>query len=211
MVMVMEPPTEKQHRVFEFFQTCALDGRPGPTMREICQEFGFRSPRSATDHVNALIRKGLLERSRGRSARSVRLKDIPASAGIPLLGNIRAGLPEDAVELHTKTLPLSPKMFGISDASKAFALIVQGDSMEGCHLLDGDTVILETKSDAVSGNIVAAVIDGQCTLKTFLRSGSKVWLRAENPRYPDLIPADQLKIQGIVRAVLRLTVAKLRP
>jgi len=209
-IAVMEPPTEKQQRVFEFFQTCALDGRPMPTMREICQEFGFRSPRSASDHVNALVRKGLLERRRGRMARSVRLKN-PSTAGIPLIGSIPAGLPEDTVELHSTTLPLPAKMFGISDTSKAFALTVRGDSMEGCHLLDGDTVILENRADAVSGNIVAAVIDGQCTLKTFLRSGSRVWLRAENPRYPDLIPADRLKIRGVVRAVLRMTVPRLRP
>ena len=205
----MESPTEKQQRVFEFFKECVEDGRPTPTIREICRKFGYKSPRSASDHVNALVRKGLLERRRGRLARGVQVKG-KSTVGIPLLGSIRAGLPEDAIEFPSEILPISAKMFGISDEKRAFALKVRGDSMQGCHLLDGDTVVLETKVDAASGNIVAAVIDGQCTLKTFLRSGPKAWLRAENPDYPDLIPADHLKIQGVVRAVLRLAVPKLR-
>lgn len=206
----MEPPTKKQQEVFEFFQTCALDGRPTPTIREICQEFGFRSPRSAADHVNALIRKGLLEPRRGRKARSVRLKHSPTK-GIPLLGSIPAGLPEDMIEFPATILPLSANMFGISDATKAFALTVRGDSMEGCHLLDGDTVILEIGVEAASGSVVAAIIDGQCTLKTFLRNGTKTWLRAENPKYPDLLPAEGLKIQGVLRGVLRTSVSRLKP
>ena len=179
-----------------------------PTIREVCQKFGYRSPRSASDHVDALIRKGLLERGRGRLARGVQLK-TPATEGIPLIGSIIAGLPEDSVEIPAVVLPLPAKMFGISDRSKAFALTVRGDSMEGCHLLDGDTAILESTSEATSGSVVAAVIDGQSTLKTYLRRGTRVWLRAENPRYPDLIPADQLTIQGVVRAVIRFTVPKL--
>lgn len=82
--------------------------------------------------------------------------------------------------------------------------------MEGCHLLDGDTVILEIDAELRSGSVVAAVIDGQCTLKTFLRNGKETWLRAENPRYPDLIPTEGLTIQGVVRGVLRTTISRVR-
>lgn len=205
----MEPPTKKQQEVFEFFQTCALVGNPAPSIREICQEFGFRSPRSAADHVNALVRKGLLEQTRERRARNVRLKH-PPSIGIPLLGSIPAGFPEVASEHALAKLPLPAKLFGISDPAKAFALIVRGDSMEKCYMLHGDTVILESGVEAITGSVVAAVIDAQCTLKTFLRDGTKTWLRAENPRYPDLLPAEGLHIQGVVRGVLRTTVSRQR-
>jgi repressor LexA len=75
--------------------------------------------------------------------------------------------------------------------------------MVGRQIFDGDIVLLEQETSPHDGDIVAALIDNESTLKTFVRKGSKVWLRAENPRYPDLVPALDLQIQGVARAVIR--------
>jgi repressor LexA len=75
--------------------------------------------------------------------------------------------------------------------------------MIGCQISDGDIVILDHGLTPRNGDVVAALIDNESTLKTFVQKGSKAWLRAENPRYPDLIPALDLQIQGVARAVIR--------
>jgi repressor LexA len=82
-------------------------------------------------------------------------------------------------------------------------LRVTGDSMIGRHILDGDFVVLEHGPEPRTGQIVAALIDGASTLKTFVLKGGKPYLRAENPKYPDLIPAQELMIQGVVKALIR--------
>ena len=74
--------------------------------------------------------------------------------------------------------------------------------MVGAHILDGDLVVLELKPPA-HGNVVAALIDGDSTLKTFLMQNGHPFLRAENPKYPDLIPAQELVIQGVMAALIR--------
>jgi repressor LexA len=80
---------------------------------------------------------------------------------------------------------------------------VAGDSMMGRHILDGDIVVLEHGPEPRHGDIVAALIDGESTLKTFLRKSGKPYLKAENPKYPDLIPAQELMIQGVFKALIR--------
>lgn len=91
---------------------------------------------------------------------------------------------------------------GIPKNARTFALKVRGDSMIGAHILDGDIVILELKLPS-HGRVVAALIDGESTLKTFLVRAGKPYLRAENPNYPNLIPAQELVIQGVMVALLR--------
>jgi repressor LexA len=75
--------------------------------------------------------------------------------------------------------------------------------MIGRHIVDGDIVVLEHGPEPRPGDVVAALIDGESTLKTFLRRNGKPYLKAENPKYPDLIPAQELMIQGIFRALIR--------
>jgi len=92
---------------------------------------------------------------------------------------------------------------GYKPTRNAFALRVTGDSMTGRHILDGDFVILEHGPEPRQGQIVAAFIDGASTLKTFVVKGGKPYLKAANPKYPDLIPAQELMIQGVVKALIR--------
>ena len=93
---------------------------------------------------------------------------------------------------------------GISPNARTFALRVRGDSMVGAHILDGDTIVLEMKT-AHDGAVVAALVDGESTLKRYFVRRGAPYLKAENPKYPDVIPARELVIQGVVVAVFRRT------
>ena len=92
---------------------------------------------------------------------------------------------------------------GIRPTSRTFALRVSGDSMIGKHIVDGDVVVVEHGREPRTGDVVAALIDGQSTLKTYLLQRGRPFLRAENPKYRDLIPADELVIQGVMVALIR--------
>lgn len=183
-----------------FLQERDENGEPPPTYREICERFRYKSTKAAADVVAALERKGLVKREKGR-ARGIRL--LQANVGVPLLGRISAGLPQEVLEDTDRRLAIDPTFYGIRDRSKAFALRVSGDSMIGRQIFDGDIVLLEQYARPENGDVVAALLDNESTLKTFLGTGSTVWLRAENPKYPDLIPATDLQIQGVGRAVIR--------
>jgi len=193
--------TNSQRRVLDFVESRVLSGESPPTYREICQRLGYRSPKAAADHVAALERKGYLIRRKGH-ARAIRLTGY--SLGVPVLGRIAAGYPVDApseVETH---LSIDPTAFGIRDRSKGFALRVRGDSMTGRQIFDGDIVLFEQEQSPQNGDIVAAIIDNESTLKTFVRKNGTSWLQAENPLYPALVPIMGLTIQGVARAVVRL-------
>ncbi len=197
MLAGLTPP---QQRVLDFIAARVARGENAPTYREICKTLGYRSPKGAADHVAALERKGYVIRERGQ-ARGIRLTS--KSSGVPLLGRISAGYPSDSpLELEAR-LPIDPTVFGIRDRSKAFALRVRGDSMTGRQILDGDIVLVEQEQSPRNGEIVAAIIDNESTLKTLVRRNGETWLRAENPLYPDLVPAIGLSIQGVARAVIR--------
>ncbi|MBK8092515.1 MAG: repressor LexA [Verrucomicrobiaceae bacterium] len=194
------PLTEMQSGILRFVEERLDVGASAPTCREICERFEFSSPKAATDHLAALERKGYISRDR-KQARGIHL--LHRSDEIPVLGQVPAGLPSSTNEELTGYVGFGPENFGIHDRKQAFALTVKGDSMEGCHIFDGDVVLVERGVEPHNQSIVAALIDNETTLKTFLRRGNKVWLRAENPRYPDLIPGWDLQIQGVARAVIR--------
>ena len=192
--------TPAQQRVLDFVETRVARGENAPTYREICKSLGYRSPKAAADHLAALERKGYVILERGR-ARGIKL--TRKSSGVPLLGRIAAGFPSDSPSELESRLPIDPTAFGIRDRSKAFALRVRGDSMTGRQILDGDVVLVEQEQSPRNGEIVAAIIDNESTLKTLIRRKGETWLRAENPLYPDLIPTIGLSIQGVARAVIR--------
>ena len=153
------------------------------------------------DHITALERKGYLVRQK-KHARGIEL--TTAYSGIPLLGRIAAGHPTDASSEVETRLPIDPTAFGIRDRSRVFALRVCGDSMTGRQIFDGDLVVVDQERSPRNGDIVAALIDNESTLKTLVRKNGATWLRAENPVYPALIPIVGLTIQGVARAVIRV-------
>lgn len=203
----MESLTDTQRRVFEFVRAKVVGGEPAPTIREVTSAFGWRSKRAAVCHLEAIVRKGWLLSEPGK-ARSLRLppgKGRPVSEvlEIPLLGSIPAGLASERNEESGECFPVTVESIGFKPTRNTFALRVSGDSMIGRHICDGDIVVLEHGPDPRPGQIVAALIDRKNTLKTFLVVKGRPFLKAENPKYPDLIPSEELVIQGVFRALIR--------
>jgi repressor LexA len=203
----MEGLTEVQREVFEFVQQKLAGGESAPTTREIAAHFGWAAKRAAECHIQALIRKSFLENEPGK-ARSLRLKNWAQTAArqvfnIPIFGSIPAGFEREREQESDECIPVTVDSIGFKPTRNTFALRVRGDSMIGKHICDGDIVVLEHGPDPRHGQIVAALIDRKSTLKTFLLKGGKPFLKAENPKFPDLIPSEELMIQGVFRALIR--------
>ena len=121
---------------------------------------------------------------------------------IPIYGNIAAGMAQDVEQERQGCISIDITALGIPRNARTFALKVRGESMIDAHICNGDTVILEFREPR-KGDIVAALIDGETTLKRYLVNHGKPFLRAENADYPDLLPARELIIQGVLVALLR--------
>ena len=199
--------TPTQRRVFEFVRDRLLHEHAAPTLREIAEEFGYHSKRAAECHLEALIRKGWLTAEPGK-ARSLRIGPAGGPArgrivDIPLFGSIPAGFGRDREQEAEGCVSVDIDSVGIKPTRNTFALRVVGDSMIGRHILDGDIVVLEHGPDPRPGQVVAALIDRKSTLKTFVLKNGRPFLKAENPKYPDLLPSEELMIQGVLRALIR--------
>jgi repressor LexA len=195
--------TDGQKNVLDFIQREQREKGITPSTREIQNHFGFASQTSVMQYLAALERKGFLDRHPRKAralitpAMKVRITDIP------IYGQIPAGmssLTEQSIEGHVS---LDAYSANVTKNRGRFALRVRGDSMIGAHILDGDVVILEDSKEVHKGDIVAALIDGETTLKRYVVEHGRPCLKAENPRYPDLIPARELKIQGVMVSMVR--------
>ncbi|MEP6698504.1 MAG: transcriptional repressor LexA [Verrucomicrobiota bacterium] len=195
--------TERQKDVLHFIQNEQRGKGITPSTREIQRHFGFASQTSVMQYIDALERKGFLDRH-ARKARAlitpiqkVRITDIP------IYGQIPAGmatLTEQTVEGHVS---LDARSVNASKNGRTFALRVRGDSMIDAHILDGDIIILEDRKEVQTGDIVAALIDGETTLKRYVMEHGRPYLKAENPLYPNLVPARELRIQGVMVSLVR--------
>jgi repressor LexA len=195
--------TDGQKNVLDFIQREQREKGITPSTREIQNHFGFASQTSVMQYLAALERKGFLDRYPRKAralitpAMKVRITDIP------IYGQIPAGmssLTEQSIEGHVS---LDAYSANVTKNRSRFALRVRGDSMIGAHILDGDIVILEDSKEVHNGDIVAALIDGETALKRYVVEHGRLYLKAENPRYPDLIPARELKIQGVMVSLVR--------
>lgn len=199
--------TRAQQQVLDFIQSEAEAGRPAPTLREIAVQFGFRAHRAAACHLAALKKKGAITFAAGK-ARSLRVtspleKWRRRIVDIPLYGSIPAGLPQAREQNAEGCVSVDVASLGYKPTRNAFALRVIGNSMIGKCILDGDFVVMEHGPEPRNGQVVAALIDGASTLKTFVLKNGRPYLKAENPNYPDLIPAQELMIQGVFKALIR--------
>jgi len=205
--MPMLELTKRQREVLNYIEvTRARDGN-SPTLREIAGYFGFRSPKAAADHVTALQRKGVLS-STARKARAIRVispweKMLQPIVHVPVFGSIPAGYAEEREQEPEGCISVDVETLGVRPTAKTFALRVHGDSMIGKGIIDGDHAVIEGGRTARHGDVVAALIDNESTLKTFLMEKGRPVLRAENPRYPKLIPIHELVVQGVMVALIR--------
>jgi repressor LexA len=203
----MDDLTQRQNEILEFLRTHEREQGTVPSLREIARSFGFRSMTAAADHIRALRQKGYLAHQ-PRRARSHRVLSPLDSlrrplVDIPFFGSIAAGRAEAREQDADECVSIDTGSLGIPASAQLFALRVRGDSMIGRHILDGDTAIIQRGPQPRPGDMVVALIDGESTLKTFVREHGSAFLRAENPRYLDLIPANELIIQGIVVGLIR--------
>ena len=199
--------TAKQRALADFIESHRQRHGSAPTYQEIADHFGFRSINTVTGHLRLLRQKGCLTSETGK-ARSLRVISPLAMlrsriVDIPLFGSIPAGPPQTREQDAEGCISVDVETVGYKPTRNAFALRVMGDSMIGRHILDGDFVVLEHGPEPSNGQVVAALIDGASTLKTFVLKGGKPFLKAENPKYPNLIPAQELMIQGVVKALIR--------
>jgi repressor LexA len=203
----MKGLTRKQRQILDFIEKWHRTEGTTPTFREIADKFGFRSLNSVTEHVRLLRQKGVLAADHGK-ARSLRVISPLAKlrgqiVDIPVFGAIPAGLPQTREQEAEGCVSVDIESIGFKPTRNSFALRVTGDSMIGRYILAGDLVILEHGPEPYNGQVVAALIDGESTLKTFVLKGGKPYLRAENPKYPHIIPAQELMIQGVFKALIR--------
>lgn len=209
----MEPLTYRQQEVLGFLQCYMREQGTWPSFREIESHFGFKSTNAVMGHLKALERKGYISRVPGQ-ARTFRItldlneEKRPEGAGdvvdIPVYGAIAAGYAETMeAGAEIGRIQIDAASAGIRKARRSFALRVRGESMVDAGIYDGDTVIVE-QSPPKDGDIVAALIDGETTLKRFInKQGCSPYLKAENKAFPALFPVTELLIQGVVKALVR--------
>ncbi len=217
--------TPRQLEIVNFVRDSIEREGTAPSQREIMEHFGFRSPSTVADHLALIEKKGALVRG-GPRARNLRLPHgsvskrtsaAPrrASAGngprimeIPLYGSIPAGLPSGQEQQNDRCISIDADMIQLPRNARTFALEVRGDSMIKAGIYDRDIVIMEL-AEPRNRDIVAALIDGETTLKRYVVNRGQPFLQAENDAYPDLIPARELVIQGVFRALVRINRARL--
>ncbi|MCE0482723.1 MAG: transcriptional repressor LexA [Methylacidiphilales bacterium] len=196
--------SNSQQLVLDFVEQYQGEHQRPPTIREIQDHCGFKSPRAVSYILEKLEEARLIIRqAHSRGIQLTKPRVTAAGVQLPLFASIPAGLPDqfDGSEA-SETLRFIPTTLGISNPNRAFAVRVRGDSMIDAGIFSGDIVVLEQK-EARPGDIVAALIDGENTLKRLVKNNGRVYLKAENPDYPDLSPVEKLDIQGVVVSVLR--------
>jgi repressor LexA len=175
-----------------------------PSTREIQEHFGFASQTAAVSHLRALEKKGVIIK-KDRKARSLMFADAAERepiADVPIYGAIPAGYSDDTTPEADGTLSVDVRSMGLDERTKAYALKVRGESMIDAHIMDGDHVVLENREPR-DQDVVAALIDGETTLKRYVANGRKPYLKAENPDFPDLLPVQELMIQGVMVGLVR--------
>jgi repressor LexA len=205
--------TARQRRILDYIRdTVDRRGYP-PTVREIGEAVGLVSPSSVAYQMGVLQRKGYLRKDPNRP-RAVDVRPMselevddeeavraarPAPAFVPVLGRIAAGGPILAEQSVEAVFPLPREIVG---EGTLFLLQVKGDSMLDAAICDGDWVVVRQQPNATNGEIVAAMIDGEATVKTYRFRDGHIWLVPHNPAF-EPIPGDDATIMGKVVAVLR--------
>ena len=198
----MECLTSRQQEVLDFIDREVHTRGCPPTLRELAGHFGWKSDNSARQHLRLLAKKGALSTEGGLS-RNIRLTPThPEPRYVPILGQVAAGLPIEAIENREGEVSVDPDMFPEEDL---FALKVKGDSMIGIGVHEGDTALIRKQDHAGHGEVVVAMLNGEATIKRFINRGRGHLLQAENEYYDDIPvrPDDDFAILGILTGIVR--------
>ena len=218
--------TNRQRAILEMIRRTVDERGYPPSVREIGEGVGLTSPSSVAHQLQALERLGYLRRDpnrpralvvadpaqatgsppmdagqagRGRATGRAEASNASEVVDIPLIGRIAAGGPVLAEQRTEAVFGLPRELVGHGEL---FLLTVTGDSMVDAAICDGDWVVVRQQSTAENGDIVAALLDGEATVKTFKRSDGHVWLMPHNPQYAPIL-GDQATVMGKVVSVLR--------
>jgi repressor LexA len=181
-----------QKSVAAFFR----ENRRMPSFSEMVGLLGVKSKSVVNFWINKLINAQILSKDE-----KGRLKFRKSSFAIPLAGSIQAGFPSPEEEALCDVMSMDEYLITKPDAS--FLLQVSGDSMIGEGIMEGDLVIVEKGKQPRNGDVVIAEVDGEWTMKYFKKQGKQVYLEAANPKYPIIKPKTELRLGGVVTAVIR--------
>lgn len=172
------------------------ENRRMPSYEEMLELLDVRSKNAVHRWVEKLVNAGFLKKNlKGR----ISLSQNPFA--VPFVGIVQAGFPSPAEEELCDTISFNEYL--ITRPESSFILEVTGDSMEGAGILPGDLVIVEKGLEPRAGDIVLAEVDGEWTMKYFRRQGRAVVLEAANPKYPAIKPKSEMRLGGIISAVIR--------
>ena len=194
------PLTPRQRTIRDYISSVTRENGVPPSQREIAAHFKITAG-GLQKQIKALETKGVLRRPSDRAARGLQVvggQEIAGQVRLPVLGQVRAGAPVEAIENVEKHLLLDQTLAKGAD----FVLRVTGDSMAP-DILDGDLVLVRQAADADSGaSVVAHIGDAEATVKRLRKANGQVWLEAVNPEYPP-IRSRSLKVIGRVVGLLR--------
>ena len=201
-----EPLTKIERRILNYLVDYLKEHTYQPSIREIGKRFSIKSTKTVSEHLQSLADKGHIERDASRS-RGVRIQGLnlfPEVASVPCYGRISAGVPALMSEDITERFDLDRKLAPSADS---FVLCVKGDSMEAMGIFDGDMVVVEPvdAGDLENGEIVAARLGGEATVKRYFARDGKVVLEPANPGYaPTLVHEyDDFAVLGRVSGLFR--------
>jgi repressor LexA len=192
--------TDRQREIYEFIRERIERRGYGPTVREIGEGFGIKSPNGVMCHLKALEKKGLIIREE-HAARAIQLVDHrPASGGLPLLGTVAAGAPVAAIAADDRI-----EFTDLFGGPNRFVLRVKGNSMIENHIEDGDYVVIKQQANAENGERVVAMIDNEVTLKRFFKEKEHIRLEPANGTMAPIIvdSSKDAKVLGILVGVMR--------
>lgn len=178
--------TPRQKSVLEYILHFQQEHCMAPTVREIGAHFGLSAPAGIHRILNVLKEKGYLLADKGKK-RSWRFSRGMSGFGIPVVGDIAAGLPVEAVENFEEELAISPEVFG---SGRYFAVRVRGDSMIDAHIMDGDLAVIRSQQRVENGEIAAVMIKDlltEVTLKILHRTRAALYLEPANPAYETMV------------------------
>ena len=199
----MPKKTQMTDRIYEYLQTVIPQQGYAPSVREICQAVGLKSPSTVHFHLKRLQEQGLIEKGDGKG-RAIVLTgpqdrdDAPRGDKIPILGDVAAGAPILAQECIDDYLTFDCG----GRAAEFFALRVRGESMLNAGILPGDLVVVRRQPTAVNGEIVVALLGDEATVKRLKRQNGEIWLLPENDAYQP-IDGREAQVLGKVTAVVR--------
>lgn len=214
-----EPPatpkvSARQRRVLDYLLDRQARGEVAPTTREIQHALGIASQNSVMQFLRTMERKGLVHTLPGKARGVIALIPSPPPVtkqgdirslfiDVPLFGETRRAASEEAPTPVPATLPVHAPTMRLTSRSRPFAWRMRGDSMTDACIQDGDYVVFDAECEPRPGDVVAVLLDGMTTLKRYVVIGGQNCLKAENLYNTELIPIDNLKMQGVMVGLIR--------